>query len=226
MNRLIRASACTIILLGLTATRARGDLTIGASPVGILPGGTVTMDLTITSNSADTLSQFDLELAINQVAGPTSQLIFTTAQPNPYGNPKYVFDNDSWGTQSDSPFWSLPLTPTSILGGDTAGAFPTISYVTIPATAGDPQSYLASVQFQVPPTAAIGDQFQISLVTTGPQAANTYFDDQYGNPLTITSSYVGTVSVVPEPSTFLLMAISNLGILLYLRLSKQAKLPE
>jgi hypothetical protein len=224
MNRLLRASACAMILLGLTATRARAELTITASPIGLQPGGIGTINLSITSNSGDTLSQFGLELVITPLPGTTSQLQFTTTQSDPYGNPNYVFSGESIGADLPSPFWSLPLTHTyasdSIIGGDMDdGTGPTSGYVTIPGTAGEAHTYLATVQFQVPTTAALGDQFQISLLP-GP---NTYFDDQNGNPLTPMSNTVGTVAVVPEPSAFMLMAISNLGSLLYLRFRRKGK---
>ena len=91
MNRSIQAFAFAIILLGLTATRARADLAISLSNVSLAPGGTGTMDITVTSKSSDTLSAFGLELLITPVGHPTSLVQFTTAQLDPYGNSNYVF---------------------------------------------------------------------------------------------------------------------------------------
>ncbi len=209
MNRSIQAFA--FILLGLTATRARADLNIALDNVTVAPGGTGTMDITVTSNSSDTLSAFNLELLIAPSNGATSLLQFTSNQPDFTGNPNYVFVGES---ALGPAFWSTPPTTTNYLydtisGGDSANGVP--SYVTITGT-----SLLATVQFQAAPGATLGDQFQISLVK---DPNFTYFDDQNGTALNYSvGSTGGTVtitSVVPEPSSLTVVALSGLSGLLW-----------
>ena len=212
MNRVIRAFVLAMILLGLTATRAQTTaLTVAGSDITIEPGATATMALTITSDSSDTLSAFGIQLLITPLNGAPELLQFTTAS-DPYGNPNYVFYNESLGADIPIPFWSLPYktnySSDTILGGDSDdGTGATPNYVTIPSVAGEAHTYLATVQFQLAATAPLGALYQVSLVT-GP---NTYFDDQNGNPLgNPVSLEVGTVTSVPEPSALSLMGISSL----------------
>jgi len=220
VNRSIQALAFAFILLGLTATRARAGLVIALSDVTLAPGNTGTMDITVTSNSSDTLSAFGLELQIVPVGTPASVLQFTTAQPDPYGNANYVFYNESTNADLGIPFWIVPLSPPSpfvtLRGGDSDDGS-TLGYVTIPATAGGPNSFLAAVQFRAAPGAKPGDEFQMSLVS---DPAHTYFDDQNGAPLTYTSAggVVTIGSTVPEPSALTMMALACLsGLLCCLR---------
>ena len=220
MNRSIQALAFAIILLGLTATRARADLNIALSDVTLAPGGTGTMDITVTSNNSDTLSAFGLELLITPVGNPTSLLQFTTAQLDPYGNPNYVFAGESLGSDLGVPFWGPPSAsgthyPYDTISGGDSDDGSTLGYVTVPPNAGGAYSYLATVQFQAPQGATLGDTFNISLVSN---PLFTYFDDRNGNPLTINSITGGTVtitSVVPEPSSLTVVALSGLSGLLW-----------
>jgi len=213
VNRSIQALAFAIVLLGLTAARARADLAISLDNVTVAPGGTGTMDIFVTSNNNDPLSLFSLTLQITQMPGTTSFLTFTGGV-DPYNNPNYVFSGESFNVNNGIPFWGLPFptiyTNDSISGGDAAN--PLGAFVTIPSTAGGPNSLLATVQFQALGTNP-GDQFLISVVS-----ATTEFDDQNGNPLTINSITGGTVtitSVVPEPSSLTVVALSGLSGLLW-----------
>jgi len=219
VNRSIQALAFAIILLGLTATRARAGPAVALSDVTLAPGSTGTMDITVTSSSSDTLSAFGLELQIVPVGTPVSVLQFTTAQPDPYGNANYVFYNESLNADLMIPLWTVPLSPPSpfvtLRGGDSDdGSGSTPGYVTIPATGGGPNSFLATVQFQAPPGANRGDEFQMSLVS---DPAHTYFDDQNGDPLTYTSTggLVTIGSAVPEPPSLTMMALGCLSGLLW-----------
>jgi hypothetical protein len=177
------------------------------------------MDITVTSNSSDTLSAFDLELLITPVGHPTSLLQFTTAQLDPYGNPNYVFAGQSLNSDLLLPFWGLPYStsfPNDTISGGDSNDGSGLGYVTIPPNAGGAYSYLATVQFQAPLGAPLGDKFQISLVN---DPSFTYFDDQNGNALNYSvGSTGGTVtiaSVVPEPSSLTLLALSGLTGLLW-----------
>jgi hypothetical protein len=225
VRRLTSTLAFGIALLGLTSPRAGAEPTITASNVILAPGGTGTMDFTITSGSGDTLSSFGLELLITKVGNPASLLQFTTAQPDPYGNMSYVFAGESFNGDADPilPLWGNPTTThypnDTISGGDSDDS--NQSYVTIGAAAGDPHSYLGAVQFSIPQGAMLGDQFQVSLVT---DPNFTYVDDESGDPLTY--SFAGglvTIATIPEPSTLSMAAIASLGGLLgYLRSRRRA----
>src|SRR6185437_14400111 len=135
---------------------------ITASDVTVAPGGTGTMDFTITSNSNDTLSQFGLELNISLVGATTSLLQFTSSQPDPYGNSNYEFSGESSQSDLGLPLWGVPYSTNypldTIVGGDSDDGS-TLGYVTIPGTAGGAYSYLGTVQFQSAPGATQGDQF-------------------------------------------------------------------
>ncbi len=200
MSRLIQALAAAIVLLGLTATGARADLTIDLSTITPGAGNTGTMDISATTSSGFTLSQFGLELAITSIGSPMTQLQFSSPQPDSafiYSNPNYVFSGQSFNVANGNlPFWNLPtpgFAPVDILGGDSVA---TGGYVSI---SGGSTAYLATVQFYIPQGTQL-DQFQVSLVN-GP---NTYFLDQNGSPLPYTTG-------VPEPSSLAVVALSGLG---------------
>jgi hypothetical protein len=79
-----------VILRSLTATHARASLVIDLSvSIGgfMAPGGTETMDISVTSTTVtDELSSFGLALQIQGAHSPTSVLQFTTNQSDPYTN--------------------------------------------------------------------------------------------------------------------------------------------
>jgi len=217
VNRSIQAFAFAIILLGLTATRARAGAIITLDDVTVAPGGMGTMDITITSNSGDTLSLFSLALQITQMPGTTSYLEFTGGVDPPYSNSNYVFSNQSFNLDFGQPFWGPPFTTVytydSISGGDSADPAVGPGYVTITGTL-----LLATVQFQALGTNP-GDQFQISLVPPTYDLSNvsTQFDDQTGALFNYTSTG-GTVTIasaIPEPSSWTLLALSGLSGLLW-----------
>ncbi|MGO8747149.1 MAG: PEP-CTERM sorting domain-containing protein [Thermoguttaceae bacterium] len=220
--RLLLLASFLCLVMGVPA---QANVTITASDVDLAPGGTGTMDFTITSDpggTLDTLSDFGLELLITPAPTSTSLLQFTTAQSNPYGNPNYVFAGESFGSDLDLAFWSKPSKTNypadTIYGGDLDDGL-TLGYVTIPSTAGGLYSYLATVQFQAPQGANVGDQFQISLVN---DPNYTYFDDQNGNPINYSPSLAGgLVSVVPEPST--LAVFSGLAVMWPLMVRRRRK---
>ena len=215
MNRSIQAFAFAIILLGLTATRARAGAIITLDDVTVAPGGMGTMDITVTSDSSDTLSAFGLELQITPVSA-ASVLQFTTSQPDPYGNSNYVFYNESFNADNGSiPFWNVSSPPSpflTILGGDSDDS--NQGYVSIPSTPGGSRTYLATVQFQAPQGATQGDTFQISLVN---DPNFTYFAYDQNYDLLNYTSTGGTVMIssVPEPSSLTVVALCGLSGLLW-----------
>jgi len=204
VNRLIRAFTFAMILAGLMASGARADLAINLSTVTLVANNTGIMDISATSSSGFTLSQFGLELLITSVGSPITQLQFASPQPDPgfiFGNPNYVFAGQSFGAVNGLPFWGVPTpgyAPVDIVGGDAVASIfgsPPGS-VSIP---GGSTAYLATVDFYVPQGTQL-NQFQVSLVN-GP---NTFFDDQNGNPLPYTTG-------VPEPSSLTVVVLSGLS---------------
>jgi len=220
VNRSIQAFAFAIILLGLTATRARAGLIIAlGNDYNLAPGGIGTIDITVTSNnpSGDTLAAFGLELLITR--GTSASFLTFTGGIGPYGNSNYVFFGQSSNSDISIPFWGAPYQSSpvtgypsdSITGGDSADSSGP-GYVTITSTS----LLLATVEFQAQPGAPLTDQFQISLVN---DPNFTYFQyDQ--NPLdllkyTSTPGTVTITSVIPEPSSLTLLALSGLSGLLW-----------
>ena len=197
-------------MLGFAASEARASLVITLGDATVASGGTATIGIGITSNSADTLSGFNFELLITPVGSPppTGLLSFADSQPNTVGNPNYVFFGQSGIGSNVFPPSTTNYADDTITGGDFAGA----AAVVIPPGAGGPFSFLADVQFQ-PVFGMNGDTFQVSLVIDPNQ---TFFDDANGNALGF-SSNVGQVMIatVPEPSSLTLAALSSLGGLVY-----------
>jgi len=223
VNRSIRALAFAIILLGLTAARARADLTITVgSDLTLAPGGTGTIDITLTTDHPHTLMDFGLELQITPVLQgmppmpPSALLQFSPGadQPTPpFGASSYVFAGQSSDADGPSPFWSDPFLTNyqndTILGGDAADPSKGPGYVPLSTTS---TYLLATVQF-FDPGGNTGDTFMIQLVPGG----NTYFDNKNGDELNYTPT-VGTVmiaSAVPEPSSLTIVALSGLSGLLF-----------
>jgi len=216
VSRWIQTFAFAVIVLGLTATCARADLVISLSNVNVAPGNTGTMDISVTSNNSDTLSSFGLELLITR--GTSASFLTFTGGPDPYANPNYVFFGQSLNQDTATPFWGPPYQSSpsgypsdSILGGDSADSSG-LGYVTIPSTAGGPNSFLAAVQFQSQPGAPLTDQFQVSLVSN---PSFTYFDDQNSSPLNYSTTGGLVTFSVPEPSSLTLAALSGFSGLLW-----------
>jgi hypothetical protein len=231
MRLLSRAVTVTVLLhlLAGLATRAYADLQVNLSDVTLAPGGAGTMAISVTppSGSNTTLSDFGLQLLITPVGTPTSLLQFSSNQVDPYASSGYVFSSVSFGANTSTPFWFPPFAtnyyPDSINGGDAAYNFanpqqPVPVYVTLPGAG----ALLATVQFFIP-GGKPGDQFQISLVSSG-----TYFDDANGKSINYSGSggVITLGAAVPEPSTLTVAAVSSLaGLVYYSRRRKQTRSP-
>jgi hypothetical protein len=223
VSRSIQALAFFTILLSLMTIRVRADLIITLSDATVAPGGTGTMDITVTSNHGNTLSAFGLELQITPVGSPSELLQFSMDQTDPYGNSNYVFSGASFN-QDNGPisFWSSPFQTVymsdTIVGSDSSDSTNMtplgISYVTLSST----PSYLATVQFQAPTGSVPGDQFQITLVN---DPGETYFMNRSGYGLRYQARDDGGLITIesaiatPEPPTLPAAALATLIGLLY-----------
>jgi hypothetical protein len=201
---------------------ARADFIITGGSATVAPGGTGTVDFTITSTNpaGDALGSLNLELLISRTSG-TSFLQFSTVQPDPYDDPTYVFSGSSFGEDFGVPFWGFPFSTVTgndtITGGDSydpsaGGTMITPSW-----------SYLvARVQFRTDPHASAGDTFSIALVSDPLQ---TYF--LAPDPLTYSyTSSDATIRIassenpLPEPASVALAAIGGLSCLLRYRICR------
>lgn len=208
--------ALAFLIIAFAAAPSSASTLIALGDVALAPGGTGTMDITVTSDTGDTLSAFFLQLLITPSAGSSQSLSFTSSQPTVYDQPNYVFAGSSFNQDNGLPFWYPPTITTylndTISGGDTSDS--AAGYVTIPATAGSGNSFMAAVQFYLQPGTSLSDSFQVSLTS----ASVLY--DQDGNALMDVTSTGGlvTISSVPEPSTLVLGAFSGLsGLVVYRR---------
>jgi hypothetical protein len=223
---LVGASA---FLLALAAP-ARADLIVTGGAATVTAGGNGTVDFTIQTNSGDMLSAFGLQLQITVQTGG-SFLQFSNSQPTPYTNPNYVFAGDSFGQAFSLPFWGSPATTTTsndtIAGGDSSNSG---NAYAVSSTGTGPDSYLATVQFQAPGGAAVGDSWSIALVpSSGTGSGNTYLSDQNGTPLSFTSTAAHITlspAATPEPSSFVLTALGGAGLWFYRRRLRRMRAPK
>ena len=127
------------------------------------------------------------------------------------------FFGQSLNADLSLPLWSvpspLPNPFVAITGGDLNDGSG-LGFVTVGATAGGPDTFLASVEFQAARGATLGDTFRVSLVSN----SNTFFDDKNGAPLGYTVNPVGgvvSIASIPEPTSLAMATISSLGGLLW-----------
>jgi hypothetical protein len=191
----------------LLPAAARADFIITGSDAVVGPGGTGTVDFTITSTNptVDNLAAFNLELLITPTAG-TSFLQFTTSQPDFSTVSSYVFVGNSG---VGAAFWGAPFS-TNTANDTIAGGDFTLDGSGVPIG----QSYLlARVQFQADPHASNGDTFTIGLVADPNQ---TYFLDAGGNSIAYTSSDATVeAQAAPAPSSLVLAGTGGAAALVY-----------
>jgi hypothetical protein len=212
----LRVFLLSWVLALVAAAPGRAGFIINGASTGVAPGGTATVDFTITSDSSsgDLLNLFNIELQISVNSG-TSFLQFAGSQADfsaSSGAAPYVFLGNSG---SGAAFWGAPNSVNTandtIAGGDFTGDASDVLL-----TSSSPPLLLAQIQVQADPHAAPGDSFQISLVTDPLQ---TYFLDSDGEvPYASTAAtvVVEQVNLAPEPPSLLLLgtAVAS-GLLAY-----------
>ena len=172
IQRIFTLISALVICLATTAP-TRADLVIVGGNASVSPGGTGSIDFTISSTTGlDQLSSFGVELQITPLTGNSLTVaIHSPPSPDPYFcRSNYVFAGQSLGQNLAIPFWGPPSSTTTnndtITGGDMID--PSVNpsgFVTIPATPGN--FLLTSVQFQAANGASLGDAFSIAIVVAG-----------------------------------------------------------
>jgi hypothetical protein len=222
------------VLFLATAAPARADFIITGSSTTITPGGTGTVDFTITSNNVngDKLGSFQIQLLASETFSPAPgdglNLQFTTSQPTVYNQSNYVFSGNSGFKDSSTPFWGTPFTTNTandtIVGGDFNDSGTGYTLI-LPG-----HTYLLA-RVQVDPSQA-NDVFSIALVpSSGTGTGQTFFQDDQGNNIAFssTSATVTTASqttTTPAPSSLVLAGIGSLSSLLWYWRSRRAARPR
>ena len=209
--------------LGLFATpAANANYLITVGNISISPGTTGYLPVYIAGGVSQGLASTSLEFRIT--TGGSTRLEFLSS-PAPALDPtftdvNYVFFGNSLDETFDLPLGtaSLSVVPNdTFIGGDATSDFSDVPVATSDLLlAWLPITTLTAV----PPVA--GDTFTISLVPVSASGldGNTGFADSSGEYATF-SSQPGTVTVVPEPSSWLL---AILGIVNLVPLVRRAKI--
>ena len=191
----------------LQVPTASAALIFEIEPASVLPGETALIDVFVESDAAggDLLASFTLDFRITPDAGTTSSLKFKTpasSQPNPATDLSYVFFGDS--LIAPGPFGSISTTvlpdDTYVVGDATA------SFSDIVVTAKKLAARLEVVHDfgAAAPSTTLGHTFTVSL---GP--ATSAFDSGF-SPVDFTTSS-GTVTVTPEPASFIIWSLFATG---------------
>ncbi|MFO0888286.1 MAG: PEP-CTERM sorting domain-containing protein [Isosphaeraceae bacterium] len=193
--------ALAILLLLLPPSRA--GLIVSIGDLVLQPGGTGFVDVMIRSDiaSGDQLGAFGFEFHI-EGAGPR-RLEFVSPQPDPQlGDATYVFSGDSLDASLSLPVGSVS---TIVVPNDTfVGGDSTASGGDMRVTSGRLLVRLqVTAAASLPP--ALGDTFSIGLAPT----ASTFFVDSSLNPVAFLSQ-PGTVSIVPEPASLILLGAGGI----------------
>ena len=189
------ALVVSVVVLGVCPSMSSASLVIEVADAAVAPGGTATVDVTISSTlpGGEPLSNFGFEFLIS-TAGPT-QLDFVDPQSDSQlTQANYVLFGNSLA-EAIPPVGTVGITIVpndTFVGGDGTADF---SDVTVPASGLLLARLNLTTLTLLPPQ--LGDTFSIALLT----GVNTFFGDSEENPIGF-SSLAGTVTVVPEPLTF------------------------
>jgi len=203
----------TLLVIVLAApVRAAADIVVDIGDLSLSPGSSGFVPIRITGNGGESLNDASVEFNIS-TAGVT-WLQFTNS-PGPatdptFASPDYVFWNNSGDQMFDISLGTASTTSVpfdTFLGGDFTANGGDVDITTSNFLLG----YLpVSTLLALPggPVAQVGDSFIVTLVA----GDNTSFFGSSGGPYTF-SSNVGTVSVVPEPSSWLLATWATLAVI-------------
>jgi len=183
------------LILSLGAPSRGGGLTLNLDNFQQTSAttGSFEVDLANNSGSSATVSDFSIELQLSGLAG----VVFTGASMNTTAFP-YIFA----GVGNGPPLSLATFPTTDFAGGDSVFIGPPY-YVTLPSSGSGSTVGLALVTYDT--SAARPGTALINFVSAGTSA-----DDSNGNPITLNYStpagqIVVSRSVVPEPSTLVIL---------------------
>ena len=199
---------CTYCLCVSATTVAKADVFVTVGNISVSPGATAYLPVYIQSDVGDFLASTNFEFRIT-TGGPT-RLEFSNS-PSPAFDPtfsdsEYIFVGNSLDETFDLSLGtaSLSVVPNdTFIGGD---ATADLSDVTIPSSNLLLAELPITTSTALPPVA--GDTFTISIIPISGSdfIGNTGFADSSGQFASF-SSVSGTVTIVPEPSPWLLAVL-------------------
>jgi len=182
----------------LGAGDAKAVLIVDISSISLVPNGTGTVDISISSDSSDPLQFFSLDLLIQRTGGSTLEFIIPQSESY-LTDGSYLFAGDSVGGGFATVGTTTDANDTLTAASDFTASF---FDVIVPGAA--VLLYRLDVQHFEDPfnPGDVGDTFSISV--TGAD-----FEDENFFPYTPTFN-TGTVTiVVPEPSSLFLCSIAT-----------------
>lgn len=204
-SRLIRIVILAFSLLSVRSSYGAIILTIESAVFA--PGAGGTLNVWISSNANDVLSDLSFEFRVSAVGATATQLSFTTPQSDlQLNNANYVFAASSIKRDGDA---GLGI-PSEAVGTVSTVTFPNDTYIgsdgVAPSSAAGPVNLgttnllLATLQLSAGNgllAPVEGDAFQVELISS----AFTEFLDENGNSIGFASSGGAiAITAVPEPS--------------------------
>jgi hypothetical protein len=194
----LRSLLQALLLCVAIAGSAQASLNITISDLALSPGGTGTLDISISGDRQKLAGFNSLFVVAPTDVSVTSWLDFTPAatQPDPSGDPAYVFHGNSFGY-----LVGVPALDT-LEAGDNVADFNNVPEVT--------DQLLTRVTLQhsygaADPATTIGHTFTVALVPeSGVGTLKTFFLDDLFVPISYTSE-PGQVTIIPEPSQLTIM---------------------
>jgi len=217
IRRVIAIFIATVMAILATSSTHAGVI-VSISHVSVAPGGSGYLDVLIHSSGTDTFQNYFLQFTISgsaQAADPINFVASVLPAPQLFAtSPDYIFLGDSAEATAPIGLDSVSDQPGSPIADDLitvvdltdSGFDRTILFA-------DGNFLLARLNFIAPLSATPGNVYDINL-----DLSTSYFEDMMLNQQTIDPLNVNigsiTISsaVVPEPSTFALMAMVGAGV--------------